>query len=100
MATTFKRNGPGMSAITRNMGAEVSVQAARRGLAWAQMNAPVRTGEYKSKLKVEPATVTVKGRERKGARIVAEADHSFGVEWGRGAVHLLGRAVDYIEKGA
>lgn len=99
MATTFRRNAAGMSSITRTMGAQAALQAAQRGAAWARANAPVRTGNYRSQIVAEPATVEVGGKTRQGARVVAKADYSAGVEWGRGASHLLGRTVDYIEKG-
>lgn len=99
MGTKFTRDRAGMSKITRTLGRDAAMQAANRGLAFARASAPVRTGEYKASLRVEEADVTVGGETRKGAKLVADADHGSWVEWGRGASHVLARSVDAIERG-
>lgn len=83
-------------------------QAAQRGLRWAQAHAPRDTGTYAQSFRVEPAVVTVHGKPANGARLVNDATrtrgsapygYAFAVEYGRGAKHVLQRAVDAIEKG-
>lgn len=98
MGASFRKDSAGMAKITRTMGREACVQAANRGLTFARANAPVRTGDYKASLHVEAAPVTVAGQTRMGAKLVADSDHGQWVEWGRGASHVLARAVDAIEK--
>lgn len=95
MASRFKVNTAGMNRIVRTLGRPAAIRAAERGKSWAEANSPVLTGEYKASFEVEPAKVGKDGRD--GARLVNTSDHAFAVEAGRGAKHVLRRAVDAIE---
>lgn len=95
----YRPNPSGMKRIVRTLGGPAARAGAERGKAWAQANAPVRTGQYRASFRVEGADVRAGGETRKGARLVNTSDHARWVEYGNGAKHILRRSIDHIERG-
>lgn len=105
----FQPNRSFMQQLAVSPGVSRVVQAAgRRGQAWAESNAPARSGTYRESFAVVAGMVTVSGKKRAGANLVNRATrqqggssypYAWAVEWGRGGKHVLQRAIDVIEKG-
>lgn len=75
------------------------VAEAERGKPFAQSISPVRSGEYKSRFRVEPATVAFRRGPRVAARLVNDAKHAAAVEFGNrrgGPARVLGKTAAFL----
>lgn len=84
----------GVAALMRTAEmAQVVRTVAEDGMAFAQSIAPVATGNYRSKFRVETGQETIDGDLRAVARLVNDADYAADVE----ATHsVLRRTADHI----
>lgn len=82
--------------------ADLCAERAELGAAFARARTRHDTGEHARSIHVERVTGVGVKKDRVGAEIVADADHSASVEFGskgRGGDHALRSAIPIIERG-
>ncbi|MCW2870891.1 hypothetical protein [Actinacidiphila oryziradicis] len=76
----------------------IMVAAAEAGKEFAKGIAPVKSGDYVSKFRVEGELKGGPRHNRAEARLVNDSEHAAEVEWrNHGGERILGKAADYIE---